>query len=122
MNTRIKELRKEHKLTLQQLGDKIGISNPALSNIENGKTNPSDQTVKSLCREFGVREEWLRTGEGKKYLADADKQLIVNFMTDVLKEEDDSFRRRLITAMSYWDERDWNDMERLILTLKKKRD
>lgn len=43
-------------------------------------------------------------------------------MTDVLKEEDDSFRRRLITAMSYWDERDWNDMERLILTLKKKRD
>lgn len=122
MNTRIKELRKEHKLTLQQLGGKIGISAAAVSALELGKNAPSDQTVKSLCREFGVREEWLRTGEGKKYLADADKQLIVNFMTDVLKEEEDSFRRRLITAMSYWDERDWNDMERLILTLKKKRD
>lgn len=26
---------------------------------------PSDRTISNICREFRVREEWLRTGEGK---------------------------------------------------------
>lgn len=35
-----------------------------LSKVERGENGTTDQTIKSICREFGVSEEWLRTGEG----------------------------------------------------------
>lgn len=68
INVRIKHVRKEiEKMTLEQFGEKIGISASACSYIEKGINNPSDQTIKSICREFGIREEWLRTGEDPMY-------------------------------------------------------
>lgn len=66
---RVRHLRKVSlNLTLEKFGERIGITTASLSNIENGKTNPSDQTIRSICREFGVREKWLRTGEGSMYV------------------------------------------------------
>lgn len=66
---RIRLLRKDAlSLTMEKFGERIGITTASLSNIENGKTNPSDQTIRSICREFRVREEWLRTGEGSMYM------------------------------------------------------
>lgn len=68
INVRIKHVRKEiAKMTLEQFGAKIGISASACSYIEKGINNPSDQTIKSICREFGIREDWLRTGEDPMY-------------------------------------------------------
>lgn len=67
MNERIKLVRKNEGLTLEKFGERIGITAPSCSNIENGKKNPSDQTIRSICREFNVSEIWLRTGEGEMY-------------------------------------------------------
>ena len=61
---RIRVLRKETGLTLEKFGECIGVKKAALSHIENDKNGPSDQTIKSIAREFAVSEEWLRTGEG----------------------------------------------------------
>lgn len=68
MNTRIKALRKTEGLTLEKFGERIGISNSACSALETGKNNPSEQTIRAICREFRVREEWLRSGEGSMYM------------------------------------------------------
>lgn len=66
---RIRQLRKDAlSLTMEKFGERIGITTASLSNIENGKTNPSDQTIRSICREFRVREDWLRSGEGSMYM------------------------------------------------------
>ena len=35
--------------------------------IENGVNGTTDQTIRSICREFGVSEQWLRTGEGEMF-------------------------------------------------------
>ena len=35
--------------------------------IENGVNGTTDQTIRSICREFGVSEQWLRTGEGDMF-------------------------------------------------------
>lgn len=67
MNKRIKLVRKNEGLTLEKFGERIGITASACSTIESGKTNPSDQTIRSICREFNVSETWLRTGEGEMY-------------------------------------------------------
>ena len=108
-------------MTLQQLGDKIGITPTALSNIENGKTNPSNQTVLSICRVFGVSEHWLRTGEGDMHIAQAKDEEISRFLHDVLKDEPETFRKRLISAMAKWTEKDWEDLTRLAETLTEKK-
>lgn len=72
-NDRIRTLRKELGLTLAKFSDRLGITHAALSNIENGKRNVTEQMRKSICREFGYREEWLRNGiEPKKNEIDED--------------------------------------------------
>ena len=64
VNERIRQVRKVNGLTLEKFGSRIGITKGALSQIENGRANPSDQTVMLICREFNVSETWLRIGEG----------------------------------------------------------
>lgn len=68
MNERINELRLSLGLTLKKFGERLGISEGAVSNIEKGNRNVTEQMVKSVCREFDVDEKWLRTGEGKMFL------------------------------------------------------
>lgn len=67
MNTRIKELRTALHLTLEGFGDRIGVTRAAVSKWENGDRGIADSMVVSICREFGVSEQWLRTGEGKMF-------------------------------------------------------
>ncbi|MEZ3472422.1 MAG: helix-turn-helix domain-containing protein [Lachnospiraceae bacterium] len=75
VNERIKELRISQGLTMEQFGERIGIKRSSISLIENGKNNPSDQTIMLICREFGYNEEWLRDGiEPKKPTIDEDME------------------------------------------------
>lgn len=68
MNHRIKELRsKMLNLSQEQFGNKIGLSKSGISNIESGVRNVTDKHIKLICSEFGVREEWLRTGTGEPF-------------------------------------------------------
>lgn len=60
---RIKYLRKDIlSKTQKDFGLQIGLKPNSVSDIENGKNNPTDQTIKAICREFNINEEWLRTG------------------------------------------------------------
>lgn len=67
MNTRIKEIRSDAKLSMQKFGERIGITSGSVCLLENGRNNPSEQTIRAICSEFGVFREWLETGEGPKY-------------------------------------------------------
>lgn len=64
---RIKILRKEKNLSMEDFGAVIGMGKSAVSRIENGVNGTTDQTIRSICREFGVNEHWLRTGEGEMF-------------------------------------------------------
>lgn len=75
MNDRMSELRKYLHLTMESFGEKLGVTRSAISNIESGKRNLTDQMVLSICREFNVNEDWLRTGAGEMFLPDPDNEL-----------------------------------------------
>lgn len=61
----IRYLRKEIlKKTQKEFGVQIGLKPNSVSEIESGKNNPTEQTIKFICREFNINEQWLRTGEG----------------------------------------------------------
>ena len=52
---------------MEDFGSVIGMGKSAVSRIENGVNGTTDQTIRSICREFGVNEHWLRTGEGEMF-------------------------------------------------------
>lgn len=61
---RVYAIRKKKQMTLEVFGEKLGVKKSAISKIEKGKVNLTEQMLLSICREFGVNEVWLRTGEG----------------------------------------------------------
>lgn len=117
---RIKEIRKYLNLTMEKFGGRLGVGRTAISNIENNNRNLTDQMAVSICREFDVNETWLRTGEGEMFVPKTRNQQITDFLGDLIKEEDGTFKKRLIEAMSKLDKKDWEDIERLVNKLTKK--
>lgn len=67
MNSRIKEIRTDAKLSMRAFGDRIGISSGAVAALEVGRNNPSEQTIRAICHEFEVFRKWIEYGEGPKY-------------------------------------------------------
>jgi transcriptional regulator with XRE-family HTH domain len=72
---RIRELRKKIGLRQVEFAQKIGISDSALSRIENGE-GLTDQNILLICSPSRlvpgktVSEAWLRTGEGEMFRAE----------------------------------------------------
>lgn len=67
MDKRIKELRKTLELTMEEFGSRLGVTRTAISNIENGHRNVTEQMFKSICREFNVSYAWLKDGLGEMF-------------------------------------------------------
>lgn len=67
MKDRIREVREHFGLSMEKFGSRIGIGKASISLLESGKNNPSVRTITLICREFGVNEQWLRTGEGEMF-------------------------------------------------------
>ena len=95
---RIKKLRETLGLTLESFGEKVGVTRGAISNLEKGNRNLTEQMTKAICREFGVDYIWLTTGEGEMF-PKPDTDPLWGMLGQVLKEEKSSFRRQLITAL-----------------------
>lgn len=76
MNERIKKLRTELlHLTMEAFAERLGVTRSAISNIESGRRNVSEQVVRAICREFAVREEWLRDGSGDPLLSSQNSEI-----------------------------------------------
>jgi transcriptional regulator with XRE-family HTH domain len=69
MNERIKELRIALDMTQESFSQRLGIKRNTIGNYETGNRVPSNQIIFSICREFNVNEEWLRTGNGEMFNA-----------------------------------------------------
>lgn len=121
---RVRAIRKSNKLTVVAFGARIGITNPSVSNIENGKTNPSDQTIRSICREFGVNELWLRYGEegGEMYQQKSREEELGALLKSMLADRPEAFRSRLLTALLRFDPdgAEWQVLERIYESIAEK--
>lgn len=115
---RINALRKDLlKLTLEQFGEKIGLKKSALSHIENGNANLTDQTRRSICREFNVNEQWILFGEGEPFKEKTLSEEIKDFMNDL--DYDDSFKAKLIALLVRMTPDEWEMLEKMARKLGK---
>lgn len=67
INERVKMIRKAIGLNQTSFGKRIAIAQGYLTNIENGRRDVTEKTLKLICLEFNVNESWLRTGEGEMF-------------------------------------------------------
>lgn len=118
MKDRIKQVRKEHKLTQVEFGERIGVKGNTVTGYETGLRNPTDAVILSICREFNVNEDWLRTGNGEPTIKRTRSQEIGNFASETMNLPDENIKNRLIAALAKLDERDWETIAKIADSLK----
>lgn len=100
----IKRIRKEKKLTQKQLGERLGVSQAAIGQFENGKSSPRLETIKKIALALDVSEDKLldrvydddlatamleileRDLFGKPYLSENDRNYYIEKIKDKLIE------------------------------------
>lgn len=119
MNERIRLLRKMLGLTQQEFADKIGIKRNTVANYEIGRNEPVDSVISLICREYGVREEWIRTGSGDIFVKKTIEDELSDLAEKVMTDTPDSFRRRFVTMLAKLTDDQWkllSEMESMLLS------
>lgn len=82
---RVKQIRKNKGMTLEKFGERVGVTKQTVSRIENGVNALTEQMLLSVCREFDVNEQWLRTGEGEMFKERSPSEEIGYYVEDLLE-------------------------------------
>lgn len=120
MNERIKQIRKALNLSQDDFGKKLGVTRGVITNIELNKTEPKPLFIKLICETFEVNEDWVVNGTGEMFVQKSRSDTIADFLADVLKEEDDSFKRRFIEMLASLSVEEWKLLEKKTMFLTKK--
>lgn len=119
INDRIEFILNESQKTKTAFAESLKVSQQYISKlIRTG--NPSDLLISDICEKYNVNEDWLRTGEGDPFIKRTRNQLITDFLGDVIKDDEESFRKRLVEALAKLDIEDWEYLAKLSVKLTKK--
>lgn len=116
LNERIKQIRIKLGLSQDEFGRRLGVTRGAITNIELNKVDPKPLFVDLICREFGVNEIWLRTGEGEMFDPVTPDEELADFFGNILAGEPD-FKRRFIYALSRLSSEQWEMLEKVATQL-----
>lgn len=79
LGKRIKTIRKQNKITLQQISESTGLSQPFISEIEREIKSPSIETLSKICSALGITlGELFSLGEDITPLPPHLKELVEN--------------------------------------------
>ena len=120
MKNRLTQIRKSVGLSQQEFADKLNIKRGTIANYECGRNIPIDAVITLICRQFNVNEKWLRDGEGEMFLPEDREAEIARLTVQLLTEESDSFKNRLISALSKLSVEQWEVLEQIAENLAKK--
>lgn len=113
INSRISAVIHASGLTKTAFAGRLNISQSHISKITNGDSIPSDRTIVDICREFGVSEHWLRTGEGEMFVRLSREEEITKFAMSIVRNPDSEFQRRFISVLAQLTPEQWQLMEQM---------
>lgn len=114
ISSRISTVIKSSGLTKTAFSKKIGLSQPFVSQLASGDASPSDRTIVDICREFGVSEHWLRTGQGEMFVRLSREEEITKFAMSIVRNPDSEFQRQLLATMAKLEPAQWQLMEQML--------
>lgn len=112
LKERIAQVRKVYKLTQKEFGERIGVAANTVTNYESGNRSPIDAVLVSICREFGVSEEWLRTGEGDMIPTTTEEEMLAGLFGQTIMT--DGPKKRIVSAALKMTEEECKLIESLI--------
>ena len=113
LNTRIREIRRDEKLSQEEFAKRLNISRGHVACYESGRRSLSNRTILDVCEKFDINEKWLRDGEGPKKREKTEFDELA-YMMGALFAEDNQFKTKIIKAMLSLEDEDWYFIEKLI--------
>jgi transcriptional regulator with XRE-family HTH domain len=114
ISERIQILRKHLKMSRRAFGETLGVSESVIVNIEFDRLKRPDQKepiYKLICEKFDVNEDWLRNGTGEMFVQLSLEEEIAEFVGELLKDKNDSFKKKFIGMLCKLDEAGWEALE-----------
>lgn len=122
---KLREIRKEKNVTMKQVGKVIGVSESAISQYENGKRQPDQNTLVKLADFFNVSVDVLLGREPQKdtiltsddnisepeALTEKEKQLILDFRSLNSQGQELILQQMFMTKEVYKKDTDVSDVE-----------
>lgn len=110
MGEQVKEIRKHLGLSQKAFGERLGVTDAAISSIESGRRGITEQMIKAICREFNVNYDWLKDGEGEMF-----ESLPESLVDELTQEFDlDDLDRRIILGYLRLSESDRAAVKRFV--------
>ena len=101
MKDRLKELRKVLDIKQREVAEKINVSVGLVGRWEAGLQPVPEHNVYRICKEFGVRREWLETGVGEMFEPEATfEEKLANAASALFDELSDRGKVAVLKAMS----------------------
>lgn len=114
INSRIRTVFEQSKKSKSEIARLLKVTPAYISKLTNNDNAiPSDRLIDDICMEFRINEEWLRTGNGEIFETLDRDQEISEFIGKVMQDEKDSFRKRVISALSGLTAEDWKALEHI---------
>lgn len=110
---RIKQLRQGLDLTQEEFGKRIGLAKSGISRIESGTTGTTEQTLRSMCREFGASYLWLTTGEGPMF-ENGNDDAALHVMVDRIMASENERVKQLFKNLGDFAEEDWRQVNAIL--------
>lgn len=113
INTRIAAVIQASGLTKTAFAERLNVSQSFISRLAIGASVPSDRTIVDICREFGVNERWLRTGEGEMLMHLSREEEIMRFAATVIRDPSSEFQRQALAVLAKLTPEQWRLMEEM---------
>ena len=111
MNQRMKMVREALGMSQANFAESADIGLGVIKNIDSNRTEPNDHFYNVLCARYNINRTWLETGEGEMFVEMSRAEKIGRFVSDVLEDEPDSFRRKLIDILIELDADGWRKLK-----------
>lgn len=92
-----------------EFGLKIGVKQGSVAGYESGARTPIDAVITSICREFDINEEWLRTGNGEMKLISSEDDELMKYVGLLLKDKEDFVAQKIKRFIIGYEKLDAND-------------
>ena len=122
VNERLKKLRKTLDLTQEKFGAAINVKGNTVAQWESGRNAPADPMIRLVCDQYKVNEEWLRTGQGEMFIKQSRDEEMAELIGNMMSEESDSFKKRLISGLLALDDNGWTVLEQFIDSIQVKKE
>ncbi len=109
------ELRKEKNMTQKKLADKLGVTDRAISNWENGRRLPDYSVLRDLCQELGIslNEFFI----AKRLSDDTFKEVADNNLFNVLENSVFTLKDKFLYFKNKWEKEHFLELTLVMLII-----